>query len=117
MTPASADGALGSVLDLERSLVTAQTAAVDAEERLEQARREADAILAAARERAERRTAERQASLAAATDAEAKAAADDAAAAAAALREKVSQVERSFVDAALALVLPSATQEATWSSR
>jgi hypothetical protein len=116
VTSASEDGALGSVLDLERTLETAQTAAVAAEKRLEEARREADRIITAARKGAERRTAQRRSSLDGAAEAEAKAAAQDARAAAAALRAKVSEVEDAFAERALTLVLPGA-QEATWSSR
>jgi len=116
MTSSSENDALGSVLDLERALETAQTAAVGAEERLELARREADAILAAARDRAESRAAQRQTSLAAAAAAEAEATAGDAEAAAADMRRRASEIEGAFVEAALALVLPP-VRGATCSSR
>ena len=112
MTSAGSDGALDSVLDLEHALETAQTAAVDAEERLAEARREAESLLAAARERAERRAAERAIAVAAAADAEAKATADAAEAAAAERRGTVRDVEAAFVEAALAVVLP-VTKEPT----
>lgn len=113
MTSPSENGALGSVLDLEHALQAAQATSVDAEARLAQARREADAILAAARERAERRMVERHDSLAAAADAEARAVSDGAEAEAAELHAKAREVEAAFVEAALALVLPPATREAT----
>lgn len=113
MTSQSENGALGSVLDLEHALQAAQATAVDAEARLAQARREADAILAAARERAERRMAQRHASLAAAADADARTVSDGAEAAAAELRARAHAVEAAFVEAALAFVLPPAAREAT----
>jgi len=105
------------VLGLERALETAQAMAVDAEARIEQVRHEADAILAAARERAERRAAQRERSLIAAAEAEASAVAGDAEAAAAQLRAQAREVEGTFVDAALELVLPAVAPEATCSSR
>ena len=117
MTSPSENGALGSVLDLERALETAQAATVDSEGRLERARLEADTIRASARERAERRAAERKSSLIPAADAEARAVSDAAEAAAADLRARVAEVEPAFVEAALALVLPSTTRGATCSNR
>lgn len=117
MTSASENGALGSVLDLERALETAQAASVDSEGRLERARLEADTIRASARERADRRAAQRERSLIPTADAEARALIDDAEAAAADMHAKVGEVEPAFVEAALALVLPSATRRATCSNR
>lgn len=117
MTSVPEDGALGSVLGLERALETAQAAAVDAETTIERARGEAYAILAAARERAERQAAHQRGSLIAVAEAEASAAAADAEAAAAQLRAQAREVEATFVDAAVELVLPAAAPEATCSSR
>jgi hypothetical protein len=111
------DGALGSVLGLERALETANATAVDADARIERARHEADGILAAARERAERRAAERESSLIAAADAEARKVRRDAEAAAARLRARVGEVEGEFLDAALALLLPGVDAEAGCSRR
>ncbi|HEU5362252.1 MAG TPA: hypothetical protein VFU56_02870 [Gaiellaceae bacterium] len=117
MTSPTENGALGSVLDLERALETAQTAASDSEARLERARREANDIVTAARERAARRTAERQSSVASAAATQAQAMNTAAEAAAATIRARAAEVEAAFVEAGLALVLPAVTQEATCSSR
>jgi hypothetical protein len=117
MTTSPGDGALGSVLGLERALESEQATAAHAETRIEQARQEAEALLVAARERAGRRSAERKSSVIAAAEAEARAARGEADAAAARLRAKADAVEAAFVDAALALLLPAAKQEATCSSR
>lgn len=117
MTAQADDGALGSVLGLERALESANATAADADARIERARHEADGILAAARERAERRAAERERSLVAAVDAEARRMRRDAEAAAAQLRARVEQVEGAFLDAALALLLPDVDGEAECSRR
>ena len=58
MTSTGENGALSSVLELERALETAQSTAVDVQARLEDARREGDAVLVAARENAARRAAQ-----------------------------------------------------------
>jgi len=117
MTSPTDDGALGSVLGLERALETANATAADADARIERARHEADGILAAARERAERRAAERESALLAAADAEARQAVRDAEAAAARLRARVGEVEEEFLEAALALLLPGIDGEAGCSRR
>lgn len=113
MTSSGENGALRSVLDLERALEAAQSTAVDVEARLEESRREADAVLDAARENASRRAAERQNALAEAAEAEARASADAAEAAAAELHIKVAEIEQAFIAAASALVLPAGTQAGT----
>ena len=117
MTTSPGDGALGSVLGLERALESEQATAEHSETRIEQARQEAAALLVAARERAGRRSAKRKSSLIAAAEAEERAAGADADAAAARLRANAEAVEAAFVEAALALLLPAASQEATCSSR
>ena len=113
MTSTGENGALSSVLELERALETAQSTAVDVQARLEDARREADAVLVAARENAARRAAQRQRELATTAEAEATAAAEAADAAAAELRSRAAEVEEAFVAAALRIVLPTGTQAAT----
>lgn len=105
MSP-SDDGALGSVLGLERALETRKATEVDGDARIERARQKADEILAAARQRAERRAAQRESSLMAEADSEAHQVSAEAEAAATHLRARVREVEGEFVDAALALVLP-----------
>ncbi|HJQ49478.1 MAG TPA: hypothetical protein VJ838_03090 [Gaiellaceae bacterium] len=104
------------MLSLERTLDLAKATSVDAEARIELARHEADAILSAARERTELQIQERESSSRATAEAEALAANADAEAAAAQVHAKARRVEDEFVDAALTLVLPAASREATCSS-
>jgi hypothetical protein len=110
-------GALVAVRDLEHALEAKQAGAVDAEARLERAREDAAAILAAARERAARQAERRRTALLAEVDAEVRRIEVEAEAAAGRLRAGASEVEDAFVDAALALVLPDRAEEEPCSSR
>jgi hypothetical protein len=111
------NGALVAVRDLEQALEAKQAETVGAEARLEEARQEAAAILAAARERAGRQAKQRRAALVAEVDAEVRRIEAEAEAAAGRLRAGASGVEKAFVDAALAVVLPGGGKEEPCSSR